>query len=114
MIGFVRFWYVQYWSDLFSLILVKKDRYLTEHKYLTDYQYDILMVYSDNRDIILENIDHQDIVFFRRTNKQSKDQPLGWVINCVPDALEKRFEVKFFDRYDLLNEGNSALYVIYS
>jgi hypothetical protein len=78
---------------------VKKD--------MTDHKYDILVVYNDNQDIIIENIDHKEIVFFRSTKIQSKNQTLGWVINSMPDALEKRFEVKFFDKYDLLNEGNT-------
>jgi hypothetical protein len=66
------------------------------------HKYDILLM-IDNDEVIIENINHDDIVYFRRTCIEEDYHKLNWVINANRDVLEKRFEVKFFDHYDLLN-----------
>jgi hypothetical protein len=33
-------------------------------------------------------------------------EPSLWVMNLGPDAIEKRTEVQFYDRFDLIGEGN--------
>lgn len=67
--------------------------------------YDILVVISDDEEAILENIRHDDITFFRRTNVEDPSQSLKWTMNSTSDVLEARFEVQFLDHYDLLGEG---------
>jgi hypothetical protein len=70
--------------------------------------YDILVVISDDEEAILENIRHEDITFFRRTNVEDPSQSLKWSMNSTSDVLEARFEVQFLDHYDLLGEGGPA------
>lgn len=67
--------------------------------------YDILVVLNENEEAIIENIRHEDIAFFRRTYVESDDQSLVWMMNATADLLEKRFEVQFFDHYDLLGQS---------
>jgi hypothetical protein len=66
------------------------------------HKYDIFLI-IDNDEVIIENINHDDIVYFRRTWIEEDHHKLNWIINANRDVLEKRFEVKFFDHYDLLN-----------
>ena len=70
--------------------------------------YDILVVISDDEEAILENIRHEDITFFRRTNVEDPSQSLKWTMNSTSDLLEARFEVQFLDHYDLLGESGPA------
>jgi hypothetical protein len=65
------------------------------------YKYDILVM-IENDEAVIENIKHEDIVFFRRTWIEGVHHTLDWMINANADVLEKRFEVKFFDHCDLL------------
>ena len=67
--------------------------------------YDILMVLNEDEEAIIENIRHEDIVFFRRTNCENENQSYTWMMNATSDLLEKRFEVQFLDQYDLLGQG---------
>ena len=67
--------------------------------------YDILMVLNDDEEAIIENIRHEDIVLFRRTNCENENQSYTWMMNATSDLLEKRFEVQFLDQYDLLGLG---------
>ena len=68
--------------------------------------YDILVVLSEDEEAIIENVRHEDIAFFRRTEAKDNDvQTLVWMMNATSDALEKRFEVQFFDQFDLLGES---------
>lgn len=92
LIGFLRFY-----PDMVSFFTAKKK--------LNGHKYDILVVLDDDTEAILENINHEDIAFFRRTWIQSEDQTLGWMINATAEALDKRFEVKFLDKYGLLYSG---------
>lgn len=70
--------------------------------------YDILVVINDSEEAILKNIRHQDIAFFRRILDKSEKDPKHsrWTMNDTSELLEKRFEVQFFDQYDLL--GNNS------
>ena len=68
--------------------------------------YDILVVLNEDEEAIIENVRHEDIAFFRRTvAKDNNIQTLVWMMNATSDALEKRFEVQFFDQFDLLGES---------
>jgi hypothetical protein len=75
-------------------------------KKLSSHRYDVLVMIDNDHDAILENISHEDIAFFRRTEIKQRGDTLFWVINDTPIALEKRFEVKFFDKYELLNDSS--------
>jgi hypothetical protein len=68
------------------------------------HKYDILLL-IDNDEIMIENIDHADIAFYRRTWIKEDHHTLDWKINSNTDVLEVRFEVRFFDHYDLLDKG---------
>jgi hypothetical protein len=70
-------------------------------KKINGYKYDILIM-IDNDEAVIENIKHEDIVFFRRTWIEGVHHTLDWMITTNIDVLEKRFEVKFFDHCDLL------------
>eukprot|EP00596_Hydrurales_sp_CCMP1899_P003571 CAMPEP_0119051136 /NCGR_PEP_ID=MMETSP1177-20130426/72856_1 /TAXON_ID=2985 /ORGANISM="Ochromonas sp, Strain CCMP1899" /LENGTH=814 /DNA_ID=CAMNT_0007030245 /DNA_START=432 /DNA_END=2877 /DNA_ORIENTATION=- len=89
LIGFLRFF--PYFMSLF----IEKERKLSGIKY------DVLVMINDEQEALLENINHEDIVFFRRTKIEAEDQTLAWMTNVTCIALEKRFEVKFFDKYEL-------------
>jgi hypothetical protein len=68
------------------------------------HKYDILLL-IDNDEVMIENIDHTDIAFYRRTWIEEDHHTLDWKINANTDVLEVRFEVRFFDHYDLLAKG---------
>jgi hypothetical protein len=67
--------------------------------------YDILVVLNDKEDAILENVHHKDIAFFRETRIHKGARPNRWTMNDAPGALEKRYEVQFYDQFDLLGRG---------
>jgi hypothetical protein len=69
--------------------------------------YDILVVLNDEQEAIVEKIPHDDIFFFRST-EHSKGVTSNnfWMMNVAADPLERRFEVQFLDRYDLLGFGD--------
>ena len=67
--------------------------------------YDILVVISDEEEAIIENVAHKDIAFFRRTLAKDPSRSLSWLMNATSDVLEKRFEVQFFDHFDLLGQS---------
>lgn len=67
--------------------------------------YDILVVLNEDEEAIVENIRHEDIAFFRRTNVENETQSYTWMMNATSDILEKRFEVQFFDQYDLFGQS---------
>ena len=45
-------------------------------------------------------------LFYFRTQIESVDQHGNWVMNTCPECLETRMEVQFFDKYDLMGQGN--------
>jgi hypothetical protein len=65
--------------------------------------YDILVIVDDSEELILKNIRHRDIAYFRNT--KTRESQLIWDINDTDELFEKRFEVEFFDRYDLMGRG---------
>jgi hypothetical protein len=65
--------------------------------------YDILVIVDDHEELILKNIRHKDIAYFRNT--KSRDSLITWDVNDANDVFETRFEVEFFDRYDLMGRG---------
>ena len=67
--------------------------------------YDILVVLNDKEDAILENVHHKDIAFFRETRIQKGARPHRWTMNDAPGVLEKRYEVQFYDHFDLLGKN---------
>jgi hypothetical protein len=70
------------------------------------HRYDVLVMIDKENDAILENINHEDIAFFRKTEITEKDQKIAWIFNNTPIVLEKRSEVKFFDKHELLKDGS--------
>lgn len=96
LIGFLRFY-----PMFMSLFTMKKDK-------SSGHKYDILIMINDDHEAVLENICHEDIPFFRRTTIETEDQTFGWMMNASQMPLEKRFEVQFFDKYELLNSSMSA------
>jgi hypothetical protein len=81
-----------------GLIVVKKER---------GHLYDILVIVDDTEELILKNIRHEDIAYFR---KADVDSELTWDVNDTNDIISKRFEVEFFDRYDLMGRGCDTTY----
>ena len=78
---------------------------MTKEKPRAGHLYDILIIISDEEEAIIENIRHEDIVFLRRITKSDIDQTDSWMMNTSAEALEVRFEVQFYDHYDLLGES---------
>jgi hypothetical protein len=72
--------------------------------------YNILVVIDDNEEAVLQNIRHQDIVYYRRTvfvDREEGNQISDWTTNKASDLLEKRFEVQFIDVYNLLGMASN-------
>jgi hypothetical protein len=67
------------------------------------HRYDVLVVLNDNQEAVLENINHDDITFYRKTKSELNKQTFDWIMNMSNEALETRHEVKFIDQYDLLH-----------
>lgn len=65
--------------------------------------YDILVILNNEEEAILENISHDDIVFFRPTKVE--DGRMGWTMNASPEVLVRHYEVQFLDRCDLLGQS---------
>jgi hypothetical protein len=76
------------------LVAAKKER---------GHLYDILVVVDDSEELILKNIRHKDIAYYRNTGRP--DLSLSWELNDASNVFAKRFEVEFFDRYDLMGRG---------
>ena len=93
-------WFLRFYPSIVG-IFVKKEKKV-------GHLYDILVVISEDEEAILENIRHQDIAFFRATNKDESDELPEWTMNTNSDCLEKRFEVQFLDHYDLLGQSGPA------
>ena len=70
--------------------------------------YDILVILNSEEHAVLENIRHEDIAFFRRIETENDFQSTDWLMNVTSDVLQKRFEVEFFDTYDLLGQNKRA------
>ena len=93
LIGFLRFN-----SAMAALFLRKKE----EKK---NHLYNILVVLNKDEEAILENIRHDDIVFYRGTETPDASTPTEWIMNDTNGVLERRFEVQFYDQYDLLGQS---------
>jgi hypothetical protein len=102
VIGFVAVVILIFFLRFFPYIM---SLFFEQPKKPIGHRYDVLVMIDNSHDAILENINHEDIAFFRRTEIKEKDQKIAWIINNTPIALEKRSEVKFFDKYELLNNG---------
>ena len=92
LIGLLRFNYAM------SVLPVQKNK-------KEDHLYNILVVLNDFEEAVLENIRHDDIIFFRGTEINSEADSNDWVMNTTTDVLERRFEVQFYDKYDLLGKS---------
>lgn len=108
------------WGFLTIILLIAILRFnsvfttlLTKRGECACHLYDILVVLGDEEEAILENIRHDDIMFFRRTQLGNTSQSAEWMMNSSPLLFEKRFEVQFYDQFDLLGEsgldGNEIL-----
>ena len=82
---------------------------VTKMKKKAGHLYDILVVLSDTEHAILENIKHEDISYFRRTEVVRDGQTTVWLINKTGNVLEKRFEVEFYDANHLLGNRRGRL-----
>ena len=96
LIGFLRF------SPSVVDMYAKKDVMKKGHLY------DILVILNGDEHAVLENIRHEDIAFFRRIETENDFQSTDWLMNVTSDVLQKRFEVEFFDIYDLLGQNKRA------
>lgn len=96
LVGFLRL------NPTLATIIMAKEKPRAGHLY------DILVVISDEEEAIIENIRHEDIVFLRRIAKDDIDQTDSWMMNTSAEALEARFEVQFYDHYDLLGESGPS------
>jgi hypothetical protein len=96
LVGFLRL------NPTLATIIMPKEKPRAGHLY------DILVVISDEEEAIIENIRHEDIVFLRRIAKSDIDQTDSWMMNTSAEALEARFEVQFYDHYDLLGESGPS------
>ena len=85
-------------SAMLALVMVKKD----EKK---GHLYNILVVLNDDEEAILENIRHEDIAFFRSTEVLDGRYTNEWIMNDTNDVFERRFEVQFYDQFDLLGQS---------
>ena len=85
-------------SSMLALIVAKKD----EKK---GHLYNILVVLNDNEEAILENIRHEDIAFFRPTEISHGHYINNWIMNTTNEVFERRFEVQFYDQFDLLGQS---------
>lgn len=88
-------------ASFYSLYAAKKEKKKGGHLY------DILVILNNEEEAILENISHEDIIFFRTTSKSdaSTSTSSGWSMNASADALARHSEVQFFDRCDLLGQS---------
>ena len=64
--------------------------------------YDVLVKLSDGQELVLEDIHHEDIVFFRPMESR---ETTGWAMNATPHALQYLHSVQFFDIDNLLNQN---------
>ena len=96
LVGFLRL------NPTLATIIMPKEKPRAGHLY------DILIVISDEEEAIIENIKHEDIVFLRRIAKYDNDQTDAWMMNTSSEPLEARFEVQFYDHFDLLGESGPS------
>ena len=67
-----------------------------------DLLYNILVIQNDDEDAIMVNIRHEDIFYFIRTAADESCQTVQLIQSTSGEQLQNRFEVHFFDTYDLL------------
>lgn len=67
--------------------------------------YDILVVLSDKEEAVLQNVRHEDIVYFREMTSSPDKFLSGWLMNNSAEPLVKRQEAQFWDLYDLLGQS---------
>ena len=84
-------------SAMLALVMVKKEK--------KGHLYNILVVLNDDEEAILENIRHEDIAFFRSTELLDGRYTNEWIMNTTNDVFERRFEVQFYDQFDLLGQS---------
>lgn len=73
--------------------------------YVRGHLYDILVVLNDKEEAILENVRHEDIVYFREMTSNPDKFLSGWLMNNCSEPLVRRQEVQFWDLYDLLGQS---------
>lgn len=73
--------------------------------YVRGHLYDILVVLNDKEEAILENVRHEDIVYFREMTSDPDKFLSGWLMNNTSEPLMRRQEVQFWDLYDLLGQS---------
>ena len=95
LVGFFRF--KPSVIDIFAVKLYQEESHL----------YNILVFLNNDEQAIMVNIRHEDILYFRRTTVDENCQTVHWLQNSSSDPLETRFEVQFFDVYDLLGSNNN-------
>ena len=85
-------------SSMLALIMTKKEEELC-------HLYNILVVLNDQEEAVLENIKHKDIIFFRSTEFSDGPPHNKWTMNTTNKVFERRFEVQFYDQFDLLGQS---------
>jgi hypothetical protein len=88
LVGLVRL------SPLLSAYISKTERPKACHLY------DILVILSEEEEAVIENIRHDDIMYFEEASKG--DTAPVWMMNSSPQILMKGMQVQFTDRHALL------------
>lgn len=88
-------------ASCYSLYAAKKEKKKGGHLY------DILVILNNEEEAILENISHEDVIFFRASHKSdaSTSSPSGWAMNASSEPLTRHSEVQFLDKRDLLGQS---------
>lgn len=88
-------------ASCYSLYAAKKEKKKGGHLY------DILVILNNEEEAILENISHEDVIFFRASDKSdaSTSSPSGWAMNASSEPLARHSEVQFLDKRDLLGQS---------
>jgi hypothetical protein len=88
LVGLIRF------SPLVTAYTSKKEKPKACHLY------DILVILSEEEEAVMENIRHDDIMYFEEVSKGNT--PPVWMMNSSPQILMKGVQVQFTDRHALL------------
>lgn len=104
--GFIAFllivlliWFLRFLPSFLDVIMKKK--------YEPVHTYDILVL-NGFEEAVIQHVSHEDIAFFRYIRAEGYEHSSRWCMNDTSEILEKRFEVQFYDQYDLLGNNSRA------
>ena len=89
---------LRFHTSMLAMIMIKKEE-------KEGHLYDILVVLNDDEEAVIENIRHKDIIFFRSTAILDGCPSEDWTMNTTGEVFERRFEVQFYDQFDLLGQS---------